>query len=540
VQNVALLTIRVSAIADVADRKLCLPEVLASHTATIEIFRSAEETFVSAATSPEASDRFRRAFTRMSAVQSDLLSLHSAVLNRQVLLPTDIEDAANCPSPCTTCTREHNTRSWSWNPQESEDFHFKCIMAAGASPPVGDGFTCEEPSPRRSNPSEQKSWCEVHHWQQSAAETFDISAKAACGARSILAPLQHGGDMSEMAVSACEKEMTGEALTQDEITELRRLDSEIDNVVSPGNLASFSLFLIIELMSTISELRVQSRSSSSSLVEAKQSDPPPIRYQQGSWRCRRSILSLANGLFGAMIEIVIGIAYLAIMGTLGLLAAMSVFGADVVVGVLGPAAGLSITTMGGALTSVSDAVTSRVADFLLNNRFATGALEASGTAGAAAAGADAGTAAAAGVDAAAAASSGVRTTIEEQGRALATTVEELGGFGDQIMTYWPAVAGGLTILGVGFGIWGLARIWHSFDSPHDCQSGYVHVGEQAVCHPAMTFGEAHHADCPGSQPNMTETPHATRNEVAFVCSRSNGGITTFVSGSCNPERLSGI
>merc|ERR1719181_2489043 len=116
VQSIALLTIRVSAIADVADRKLCLPEVINGQAATTEhlsSFRSAEETFVSAATSEEASDRFRRAFSRMSAVQSDLLDLHVEVLNRHVLLPDDIEDPANCPSPCTSCTREHN--SWSWS-----------------------------------------------------------------------------------------------------------------------------------------------------------------------------------------------------------------------------------------------------------------------------------------------------------------------------------------------------------------------------------------------------------------------------------------
>jgi len=531
VQDIALMTIRISAIADVADRKLCLPEVLSGQESTTEIFRSAEETFVSAATSEEASDRFRRAFSRMSAVQSDLIDLHAETLNRHVLLPNDIEDPANCPSPCTSCTRDHN--SWS---QESEDFHFKCIMDAGSVMPEQEGFTCEEPTPRRSNSNEQKAWCEVHHWQAAAAQTFDISAKAACGARSILAPLQHGGDMSEMAVSACEKEMTGEALTQDEVTELRRLDTEIDEVVTPGNLASFSLFLIIELMTTISELRLRSRSPSS-LVETKKQPGPPIQYTRGSWRCRRSMLSLAIGLFGAMIEIVIGIAYLAVMGTLGLLAAMSVFGADVVVGTLAPYAGLSVATMSGAMDGVSEAVSTRVADFLMNRQFLQDSMFAAGAAGADTAGA---TGSVAMSEAGQAGVASMRDTMRGATDSLATTVQELGGFGDQIQRYWPAVAGGLTILGVGFGIWGLARIWHSFDDPHDCQSGYVRVGGEAMCHPAMKFGEAHHVDCPGPQPNMTETPLAPRNDLAFVCSSHNGGITTFVSGNCNPDRLPGF
>jgi hypothetical protein len=525
VQNTALLTIRISAIADVADRKLCLPEVFSSPEG---LDQSQCEAFIAAATSEDAQDRFQRALSRMSAVQSDLLDLHGEVLNRHVLLPNDIEDPANCPSPCTSCTREHN--SWS---QDSEDFHFKCIMPAGSARPTGEGFTCEEPTPRRSNRNEMKAWCEVHHWQAAAAQTLDISAKAACGARSILAPLQHGGDMSEMAVSACEKEMTGEALTQDEVTELRRLDSEIDQVVSPGNLAAFSLYLIIGLMDTIAELRLRSRAPSS-LVEAEQQQRPgqaPIAYTQGSWRCRRSLLSLANGLFGAMIEIVIGIAYLAIMGTLGLLAAMSVFGADTVVATLAPYAGLSAVTMGEVLQDTAAAASDRIAQFLLNRQIVADTLINAGEAGAAASGGAGGNAVAI------AAQDSLSDTVGEAGAALAETVETLGGFGDQIMQYWPAVAGGLTILSVGFGIWGLARLWHSFDNPHDCSSGYVHVGGVAVCHPALKYGEAHHADCPGPQPNRTEHPELPRNDLAFVCSRSNGGITTFISGTCQPDRL---
>merc|ERR550537_1347473 len=111
-------------------------------------------------------------------------------------------------------------------------------------------------------------------------------------------------------------------------------------------------------MDTIAELRLRSRAPSS-LVEAERQQRPgqaPIAYTQGSWRCRRSLLSLANGLFGAMIEIVIGIAYLAVMGTLGVLAAMSVFGADVVVGTLGAQVGMSSLTAAGAIASVSESV----------------------------------------------------------------------------------------------------------------------------------------------------------------------------------------
>merc|ERR1719329_591662 len=73
-----------------------------------------------------------------------------------------------------------------------------------------------------------------------------------------------------------------------------------------------------------------------------------------------------------MIEIVIGVAYLAVMGTLGLLAAMSVFGAD----------GLGATTMGGVLTSASNAVSSRIAQFLMNRQIVSRTLREAGQAGA--------------------------------------------------------------------------------------------------------------------------------------------------------------
>lgn len=178
----------------------------------------------------------------------------------------------------------------------------------------------------------------------------------------------------------------------------------------------------------------------------------------------------------------------------------------------------------------------RIAQFLLNRQVVQDSLQNAGSAGAVSAGASDAATIASAAEAGAASLTG---TAAQEAQTLATTVETLGGFGDEIMMYWPAVAGGLTILGVGFGIWGLARIWHSFDSPHDCQSGYVQVGGESVCHPAMMFGEAHHADCPGVQPTE-EDPTAPRNDLAFVCSRTNGGITTFVSGNCRPDRLPGL
>lgn len=403
-------------------------------------------------------------------------------------------------------------------------------MPAGVAAPEGPGFTCEEPTLRNSNRNQQKSWCEVHDWEAAAAQTVEISAKAACGARSVLAPLQHGGDMSDIAITACEKELTGEALSQEEVNELRRLDTEVDTVVSPGNLAAFSLCLIIQVITAVSELRLRSRSEESSLIESKQpasaseENQRPFAYTQGSWRCRRSLLSLANGLFGGVIDIVIGIAYLALMGSLGILAAMSVFGADAVVATLAPAAGFSVATMGEALSGVTSAVSTRIANFLLGNEVVQASLTGAAEGGALHAGATADAAVVAGETVAATATEGLHTQAGEAAEALAVTIETMGGYGDQIMAYWPAVAGGLAVLSVGFGVWGIMKIMGSTTSPYDCRSGYVGHGPHAVCHPSLKFGEGTHAQCPGTT--------GTENEIAFICARENGGIMTFM-GTCH-------
>lgn len=520
IQSIALLTVQVSAVADAADRKLCLPEVIdAGQTSeNMEHFRSSESTFVNAASSEEARNRFRRAFSRMAVVQANLAGLHSQVLNRHVLFPQNIEEPAVCPSPCTGCTRDHN--SWF---QEAETFAFKCILDAGASKPEGEGFKCEEPTARNSNASEQKAWCEVHHWQMAAAQTLDISAKAACGARSILAPLQHGGDMSEVAAAACEKEMRQEALSQEEVNELRRLDSVIDEVVSPGNLAMFSLFLIFELITTVSELRLRSRSPSSPREADQSASILMETHAQGSAGCQRAILTLANGLFGAMMQIVLGIAFLAMMGTLGLLAAMSVFGADAVVATIAPFVGLGFVA---PAVDTLGAVRGSIVEFLERFRGSQAALE-EGAQGAIAAGASVSDAAA--LSAASDATASLSGTASQAGGTLEAIVEALDSFADQIMSYWPAIAaGGLTILAVGFGIWGLVRLWHSVKAIR-CLSGYARVGAQVVCHPDLAAGEVHQVPCPGED----DSEHLT-----FWCSSSNGGITTWLN-VCSAQESAG-
>merc|ERR1719198_2167478 len=100
---------------------------------------------IGAAPSPEVRGRFESAFAALERLQGSLLSLHTEILDRRLILPKNIEDPAVCPSPCTSCTTEHN----SWY-QEDEEFSFKCILNEGDAKPEGAGFTCADPQKRNS------------------------------------------------------------------------------------------------------------------------------------------------------------------------------------------------------------------------------------------------------------------------------------------------------------------------------------------------------------------------------------------------------
>merc|ERR1719329_1702513 len=507
--------------AEVADKKMCLPEILDSEQtmSNFEHFKAADEMFLESATSPEARDRFSRAFARMSVVQSSLLSMDGEIFNRRLLFPSNVEDPSVCPSPCLECTRAHNTWRW-W--QDDEQFSFKCILNAGDPAPEGEGFTCPEPTARSSNSNQHKTWCEVRHWLESAAQTLDVSATAACGARSVLAPLQHGNDMTESQATTCRKEVIGEAVTQRELDDFRGLDEEIDMVVTAGNFATFSMFMIVELVTTVSELRLRTRSGSSFVERNETSDAQPevnvshspFRYTAGSWRCRRSVLSLTAGLFGAMIDIVVGVAYLAIMGSFGLIAAMSALGPDAVVRIFSdvvPSIGEDWSWMTWATDrarSLVDPASAQAQEQLTNILAQEAVTNSAALAGAAAAAGEA-AAAAVVVETAAQASAAIASSADMAILQVAAALESISA---TLALYWPYILGGASIAGILFGIWGLMRIWHSFDSPYDCSSGYVKSDGEPVCHPVMKFGEAHDVPCPGSD---------AAHHVAFICSERN-------------------
>lgn len=526
IQNLAVLAMRITAISDVSDTKMCLPEVLeASNPFQTNQFTSK---FLASAVSTEARERFSLAFSEMTHVQEEIHALRGEVVDRRLLLPTNIEDPSVCPSPCLECTTQHN----SWFRQD-EVFSFKCILNTGDSKPEGPGLTCAEPETRNGigNRHQSKTWCEVQDWQDLANQILTVSSKITCGAKAIVAPIQTGSAMSASLRETCESKESGEAVSQAALDELTQLDNTVGNVVSPGNLAIFAVFMAVELTQAIGGLRTATRGSSFVSVDADGSVDSSSgvdsilhssnhSYTEGSWRCRRGILSLTRGLFGGLVQIIVGVAYLAIMGTFGLLAACTVWGADAVIATLGPYVGLEAT-----VASVSSEAASGAATAITSNSIAQGVGSAAGAAGAEAAAISAGGAAASASATEAGAAAGAVAVESAFAEAILVAIGEgLVAITALVEAYFPFVFGGAVGFAVLFGIWGFLKIWRSMNSPYDCSSGYVGHGPHAVCHPAMRYGEGTHEQCPGTA--------GTENEVAFICSRDNRGVVTFM-GNCH-------
>lgn len=531
IQTLAVLSMRIAAIADVSDTKMCLPEVLEAATPILSSHfnQRTRDAFLASAVSDDARDRFRLAFSEMTKVQSDIVALRGEVVDRRLLLPTNIEDPDVCPSPCVECTSQHN--SWF---QQSETWSFKCILDAGAAAPEGPGISCAAPEPRNGlgNRGQMKSWCEVHDWEDWAVQSLDISARITCGAKAVLAPIQTGHVMSASLRETCVSKESGEAVSQAALDELMALDNTVGDVVSAGNLAIFSVIMSVELTSAVGRLRTATRGSSFISVDASGATDSSSgghsihqstnhSYTQGSWRCRRSILSLTRGLFGGLIQIIVGVAYLAIMGTFGLLAAASIFGADAVIAAIGPYVGVEAgTTVASVSAEVADGAAAAIASNPIAQEVGSSAATASAEAAATAAGT---TATAAELEAAGAA--GAAAVEGAAAEAILISIGEgLAAITVLLEGYLPYVFGGAVGFAVLFGIWGFLKIWRSMNSPYDCSSGYVGHGPHAVCHPALKFGEGTHEQCPGTT--------GTENEIAFICSRENQGVMTFM-GTCH-------
>lgn len=478
VESLATTAMRVAAISHTADQKLCLPEVLAAAEPYSFSSNMFKERFLASAVSGEAQARFSRAFDKMASVQDDIEALRGSVVDRRLLFPTNIEDPAVCPAPCQSCTTQHN----SWH-REEEAFSFKCILNSGDPAPVGLGMQCSEPVVRnsvlhrihsyiREDVDRQfKTWCEVSDWQDLASQTIMISAQLTCSAKAIFAPIQMGDDMSEDLLATCIAKESGEALPQAALDELIELDNTVGNVVSPSNLAIFSLLMSVELTSAVGRLRQATRSSDNNLPLSAAGEYGGVdiagaadvgvdvrlaynhTYTEGSTRqwtgaCRRSILSLSLGIFTGVIQIVIGVAYLAAMATFGLLS-------------------LLIVGVSFAVEAIQNAISAPAAP---------------GNSG------------------------------------LAASAGRLQEIAEMVMEW--RMTGVFLGFTVAFGVWGIHHIFTSRRSPFDCSSGQLGHGPNAICHPALRYGETSRHTCP-------TTPGSDSGEITFYCLRENIGVASF-------------
>jgi len=474
VETLATTAMRVAAISHIADQKLCLPEVMAAaeaHSFSSSMFR---ESFLASAVSGEARERFSRAFSKMAEVKSDIEALRGSVVDRRLLMPTNIENPAVCPTPCRSCTTQHN----SWHKAE-EAFSFKCILNPGDAAPVGQGMQCSEPVLRNSVmhrihsrfsddvERQFKTWCEVSDWEELASQTMMLSAQLTCGAKAIFAPIQTGDDMSADLHATCVAKESGEAIPQAALDELIELDNTVGHVVSPSNLAIFSLLMSVDITSAVGNLRQTTRTQTAlgrhsrhaagtwdgtvDFAGAAQGSigAHDVRlaynhtYTEGSTRqwtgaCRRSIFSLTLGIFTGIIQIVIGVAYLAVMLTFGVLTGLVAGTTAIVDWATGPAAGAN-------------------------------------------------------------------TVAAER---LRSTADMVGTWG---------LTGVFVGFTVAFGVWGLSNIIHARRSPYDCSSGQLGTGPNAICHPALRYGETSSHTCPGSNPH----------DITFYCLHENRGVAIF-------------
>lgn len=180
----------IMALAAAADGKKCLPAVMNAPSVQTGISGLLAQRLGNVLIAPDSygTTSMDRAYNRLIAWQQGTLDQAGPDLERTALMPADIE--ANCPAPCGSCSREHN----SWRKGE-EMFKFKCLLNHGEASPAQAGLECTPPRRRRSfwRPHKwgRKSWCTVHDWQQQACRQLRVTAMVGCGTDLILQTILH-------------------------------------------------------------------------------------------------------------------------------------------------------------------------------------------------------------------------------------------------------------------------------------------------------------------------------------------------------------
>lgn len=286
IEDLVADSLRISAIASVADKKHCLGPTMDSDivqsnlTHLLDMFPAV----LDGAGSNKANKQMQQAQQRLMSWQYELLELANVTLDRKLLFPRDIENADNCPEPCTSCTVEHNSFY-----KDAEEFKFKCILDGADDVPskFNSELACTQPQRRWSRPWQFKTWCSVTDWKLHAYQHNVMSAQLTCGAQSIFSPMIRGREMPEGIYKTCLAVEQDIVVPKKESQAYQAFAMETNSRfrVPAGATSAFAVFLSAGLAQGLGALRLASTGNNRGLshtpVELLEAFGPLPRTRNG-------------------------------------------------------------------------------------------------------------------------------------------------------------------------------------------------------------------------------------------------------------------
>lgn len=252
IQVVGMHALMITTVANVADTKFCLPEVMAD-PAVQQAVANLENVWGAVTAhlrSEEAQARVERSTVLLNEWKTQLQALSGSMLDRSLLFPSNVEE--NCPEPCTSCSTESGLF------HRVDKFEFRCTLESSSSAlPVAPGLTCEAPSGWG-----RTATCTVKDWQSLASQRTRIMAYTICDSRAVLAPIHNGGEVPQALRETCLEMEKGKAVSQEDMDEYRDFLTDTDDVVPAAFKAAFAIKMSLSITAGISELRQASRGNS--------------------------------------------------------------------------------------------------------------------------------------------------------------------------------------------------------------------------------------------------------------------------------------
>lgn len=186
------------------DEKHCLRDVMRSLGAQIGSINAQRAGVIRLAEnySSEAGRRVQLAFARLASWQEALVALGADMVDRDELYPRDVTSIHDCPSPCTSCSLQHNSI---WKGKEVDKF--KCYLSGRNRNNLpsrrNPRFSCEPPKRRTWMFWQWKTWCTVPSYTEDFFENARIAAMVTCGLHSLQATMRVGAAMPDDVMRIC-------------------------------------------------------------------------------------------------------------------------------------------------------------------------------------------------------------------------------------------------------------------------------------------------------------------------------------------------